>query len=156
MGQEILGDGLLHLTVPDKFLVLQDMVDRTVRPELSVNGPLPLIIEHLRDRVCGLSQKELLEDEPDNLCLFGNDLPFPIWAFGIADHPFKVDVGFSGLEALLDGPSNVVGNAPALILGQGRKDRQDQLSLSIQRVDMFLFKIDPDRWIHISKLSDAA
>ena len=115
-----------------------------------------MIIEHLRDRVCGLSQKELLKDEPDDLCLFGNNLPFPIWTFGIADHPFKINMGFAGLEALLDRPSDVVGNTPALILGQGRKDRQDQFSLGIQRIDMFLFKIDPDRRVHISKLSDAA
>ena len=155
MGQEVLGDVLLVLTVTHILLIAEDVQHRICPPDAALDRSLAHRIQLLCDGVGRCPADKAVEDVSHNLCLLRVDEPLAVRPLVVTQHPAQVHHRFAALELALDGPADVVGNRPGFILRQCGKDGQDQLACGVKGVDVLLFKIDAHGRIKLPELSDA-
>ena len=127
------------------FFVGQDGFDRTVLPIRPARGRgNTLLCQRGRNARRGLSIQKHPIDLPHDSGLRFVDDRGTVCAALVAE---EVPVGHRNLavrDALAPAPCDVLGNAAALLLREARHDRDHQLALAVQRVDIFLLKRHPN------------
>ncbi len=111
-------------------------------PHLSAPGSgNPLLREHFGNSVRRMPLEEHSIDSTHRPGLLLVNHKTPVRSPVIAQKPSKGHAGLSVREPLSHSPCAVLGNTPALLLGQGGHYREKQLPLCVKRPDILFLKI---------------
>ena len=142
---KVLPEGLLHQHITAVFFILQDATD-------AGNGPLRRILEALDallfqfifDHPQAGSGEIALIEPSDDFGLFRNDLRLTILTFAVAVQLFILDADLSGFHGAALTPCDIRGDRFTFRLGEGTGEGDSQLTVLLQRIDVFLLEDDCD------------
>ena len=142
---KVLPEGLLHQHITAVFFILQDAAD-------AGNGPLRRILEALDallfqfifDHPQAGSGEIALIEPSDDFGLFRNDLRLTILTFAVAVQLFILDADLSGFHGAALTPCDIRGDRFTFRLGEGTGEGDSQLTVLLQRIDVFLLEDDCD------------
>ena len=138
-------EGLLHQHIAAVFFILQDAAD-------AGDGPLRGILEALNALLfqfifdhpqAGPSEIALIEPS-DDFRLFRNDLRLTILTLAVSVQLFILDADLSGLHSTALAPCDIGGDGFTFRLGEGPGEGDPQLTVLLQRIDVFLLEDDCD------------
>ena len=93
---------------------------------------------------CAGSGEVSLVDPADDLCLLRDDLRLIVRAPAVAVEVFVLDGRLSALHGAAFAPCDIGGDGFALGLRKGAGERDAQLAVLLQRIDVLFFKDDGD------------
>ena len=142
---KVLPEGLLHQHITAVFFILQDAAD-------AGNGPLRRILEALDallfqfifDHPQAGSGEIALIEPSDDFRLFRNDLRLTILTFAVAVQLFILDADLSSFHGAALTPCDIGGDRFTFRLGEGTGEGDSQLTVLLQRIDVFLLEDDCD------------
>ena len=145
LGDAVDRDRFLKDQVAGVLLVFQDADDhRPVKAKvLSFKAVIPFLHD-LGDLCNCFTRQEQSEDFFDDLCFFRYDLRLSVASASVSEQVLVADGAFSVFEFLSECPCNVFAHALRFGLSKAGVDDKVKLAVGFQRVDLLLFKEDPD------------
>ena len=142
---KVLPEGLLHQHIAAVFFILQDAADAGDGPLWGILEALDaLLLQFLFDHPqTGPGEITLIEPS-DNFRLFRNDLRLTILTLAVAIQLFILDAHFSGFHGTAFTPCDIGGDGFTFRLGEGPGEGDSQLTVLLQRIDVFLLEDDCD------------
>ncbi len=142
---KVLPEGLLHQHITAVFFILQDAADAGNGPLRRILGaPDALLFQFLFDHPQAGPSEIAFIDPSDDLRLFRNDLWLTILTFAVAIQLFILDADLSGFHGTAFTPCDIGGDGFTFRLGEGPGEGDSQLTVLLQRIDIFLLEDDCD------------
>ena len=142
---KVLPEGLLHQHIAAVFFILQDASDAGDGPLRRILGALDaLLFQFLFDHPQAGPGEIALIEPSDDFRLFRNDLRLAILTLAVAIQLFILDADFASLHSTALAPCDIGGDGFTLRLGEGTGEGDPQLTVFLQRIDVFLLEDDCD------------
>ena len=142
-GEEVHGKGFLEESIALVLLVGEDTLHCTSLPVLFASWCWNALgNEDFGDAAGGLALNEKAVNLADDLCLLRDDFRQAVRAFAVTEELFVGQADLTVGKALSLAPGDILGDGAALLLGKAGHDGDQQLTLAVKGVDVFLLEID--------------